>query len=222
MKPNKAETRQQYQEAAAFYAQQLRDSPGVEFLKSRKITGETAQSFHLGFVAEPYVDDHKHMVGRLAIPNITVDPSGREIVVDLKFRLLEEEKSGSPKFLSPPKAGPVRLYNLRALRSARNVLAVTEGQSDCWTVSQAGIPAIAVPGVGNWGEPSSYRKRILSGFSRVILCRDSDDAGKGLERALNEVDGLEVCNPGPFKDVSEFFIERGEDALRQLILGDQK
>ena len=154
--------------------------------------------------------------GRLAIPNILTDRWGNERVVGLKFRSLEDNPSA--KFLYPPKQ-QIRLYNLRSLREASDVIVLAEGESDSWSCDACGLPVIGIPGAKTFGGDNSYRLRLLEGFSRVILLQDADEAGAGLAAELESVDGLEVKTmPDGLKDVNEALRKLGPDALREYIL----
>lgn len=195
--------------------------PAVEFLRERGIAPSLVAHFRLGLVVEPYSHDHEKFVGRFCIPNIIPTMDGDERVVGQKYRLLDYAGKGDkrPKFVQPV-GQPARIYNLRAIAEAGDVIVVTEGESDCWSVSMTGMPAIGVPGAQVWSKDQSYRTRLLEGFSRVILCRDNDDAGLDLVKALEAVDGLEVRSFEPHKDVSEFLHAEGVDALRERINGE--
>lgn len=198
------------------------DHPAREFLRSRHLGANTVEQFRLGFVDTPHVFEHSKFTGMLVIPNLLLDQFGEERPAGLKFRLLDHAGKGDhrPKYNMPYKQ-VVRLFNLRALSTASDTICVTEGEFDAMSVCSVGFPAIGIPGVSNWGgKTTKYRERLLQGFSRVVLCRDSDKAGAELVDAMESVDGLEVRSFLPYKDVNEFLAAEGGEALRARINGE--
>lgn len=224
MKPLEIHQRRLLEQSTSAYEQQFWDlpssHPAKQFLAERKLTPQLARHFRLGYVDQPYNEDHEFFKARLCIPNLIVDQEGVERPVGMKFRLLEYEGRGDhrSKFISP-KGQVARLYNMRAIARATDTLVVTEGESDLWTVTMAGFHAVAAPGADSWGKTHRYRSRMMAGFSRVILCRDSDEAGESLVRAMEDIDGLQVREFGEHKDVTEFYLAEGLEALRDRING---
>lgn len=200
---------------AAFQAEGP-DGHWHQWLASRGFDPErTGKRFRLGIVDRP-AEAHKHYAGWLAVPNILCDRWGNERVVDIRFRNPDED---SAMKYGMAKGTHLRLYHLRALREASDVLVICEGQSDTWAADAAGVPAIGIPGAKTFGGENSYRLRLLEGFSRVILLQDNDDAGAGLANELESVDGLEVKTmPDGLKDVNEALRKLGPDKLREFIL----
>lgn len=192
--------------------------PAKEWLREQVSDhASVVDRFQLGFVETPVVDEHRSAKGRLAIPNITQNGEGAEIVVGLKFRLLDHGGSDDsrPKFIYP-KGQQLRLYNLRDLLQAGDVIAVCEGESDTWAAWSAGYYAVGVPGTDTFGkDEKAHRLRVFQGFSRVILCRDNDDAGGILVDAMEPVESLEVRTFEPHKDVREFVQKEGAEAFRK-------
>ena len=175
----------------------------------------TGKRFRLGIVDRP-AEAHKHYAGWLAVPNLLCDRWGNERVVGLAFR--NPDPDAAAKYMYPKGQG-IRMYNLRALREAADVIALCEGQSDTWSCDAAGVPVIGIPGAKTFGGENSYRLRLLEGFSRVILLQDNDEAGQGLANELESVDGLEVKTmPDGLKDVNEALRKLAPDKLREFIL----
>jgi DNA primase len=226
MKPLSVAAKRLLNDSAKSYHQQLRDagpdSPAAHWFKERHLTWDTARRFRLGWVEEAHHPDHQQFAGRLVIPNIIKDPDGNDVVVGMKFRLLDHggKEDTRAKFLYP-QGQMNRLYNLRDVHDAGDTIVVTEGESDLWAACATGVYGIGVPGANNWGREHGYRARLLQGFSRVILLRDADEAGNALVKALEAVDGLEVRTPPDgFKDVGETFVGLGPEATRAWIEGD--
>lgn len=197
------------------------DHPAREFLRSRHIGASTVEVFRLGYVETPFVFDHAKFTGMLVIPNLLEGQYGQTRTVGLKFRLLDHSGKGDPRpKYTMPYRQQVRLFNLRALNSPTDTVVVTEGEFDAMVCTAVGFPTIGIPGVSNWGKSSRYREKLLEGFSRVVLCRDSDKAGQDLVDAMEAVDGLEVRSFLPYKDVNEFYVAEGGEATRARINGE--
>lgn len=195
LKPLNTSVKKSLTEATDRFAAALPGSPAETYLAGRGITAETAARMRLGFVdGVDGTDIPGRLVGRLAIPNLSFDGHA----VGMKFRLIADRDE--PKY--DGLALPARLYNLHALSWAGDYVAVTEGEIDTVTLTQYGIPAIAVPGVQAW---KAHHKRILEGFQTVILFRDYDEPGRALHKAMAaDLPGLRATDPpGGFKDVNE-------------------
>lgn len=117
----------------------------------------------LGYVAEPLPGDSWYD-GCISIPYI--QPAG---ISWMKFRSITD--SGDKYRTIPGLA--TRIYNTPALQTAREIV-VTEGEFDCMTFLEIGIPAISIPGANNWKKEYS---RILRNRVVTVFC-DGDQAGK--------------------------------------------
>ena len=80
------------------------------------------------------------------------------------------------------------LYGLHWLVDAREAgyILICEGESDCHSAWYRGIPALGVPGVGNWKKEWA---RYLEGIARILILVEPD-AGKRLWDALNDTKAL--------------------------------
>lgn len=205
--------RESLEKATTLYAQNV--DACATYLTSRGLTEETIATARLGFVAEPE-PGHEGMVGRLAIPYRT--PSG---VVALRFRCLRQHNckdEGCPKYLSETGVEP-HLYGVYALRREGDTIAICEGEVDCLTANQAGIPAVGVPGVHAWCDDWGY---LFEGYSRIVVFMDDDRLknGKSAGRALaakicKVVYDARVVSMGEGEDVNSFYCRFGADALRR-------
>ena len=196
--PLSAAQRAALQTAVREYHGQLYETPAVlDYIYSRGITDETIRDFKLGAVRDPIDDSHRRFQGGWVIPNFCASPD--EHPVGIKVRHLG---SGDRPKYDQPHGVTARLFNLRALHKATNWVAMTEGEADTIILSQAGIPAIGVPGANQW-KGHLYRNRIFDGLD-VILFADNDDAGQALVRAMSDLRGLTVkyADP-PAKDVND-------------------
>ena len=60
-------------------------------------------------------------------------------------------------------------------------LVLVEGESDCWTLWHHGIPAYGLPGATN---VKPLKSEDLAGFSKILICRESDQAGSQFVRNI--------------------------------------
>lgn len=72
---------------------------------------------------------------------------------------------------------PLIPYGLQRLNQARQdgYLVIVEGESDCWTLWQHGIPALGVPGAENY---KVLTREILTDIPKVYIVQEADPAGE--------------------------------------------
>lgn len=201
--------------AAQTYYNYLTDSTAaVSYLKSRGITGEAARDFKLGYVKEP-LQNHDEMVGMLCIPFIT--PTG---VSQLRFRRIE-----GPGHKYHQELGTYTpLFNVRDLHRPEPYIAFCEGELDGLVMSAlVGVPAIALPGLGQWVKNGKFYKRILQDYETVFVVMDTDDKGEGQKtagsilRALPNTVNIQL----PF-DVNDTYLQFGKEfILKELGLWEE-
>ncbi|MEU8086367.1 toprim domain-containing protein [Micromonospora sp. NPDC049101] len=188
-------------EAMETYYQTLKTEAGsaaVEYLKSRALSGASGQSFRLGYVANP-LPGHEQYTGMLCVPYIT-----RSGVVTLRFRALpdpnpEHDPSDpesaeylpimGPKYKSVPGEMP-RLYNTPDLDRREPFVCITEGEFDAMIAHQAGLPAVAIPGVNGW---SDWWGRCFKGYEAVYILSDNDPLKKKVNCRPCADEGLQEC-----------------------------
>ena len=216
-----------------FYKDQLKNSEdGINYLKKRGLTGETAARFGIGYspagwqnLAEIFPDYESPILvkigmvkenekkkrydrfrDRIMFPILNL--KGK--VVGFGGRVIGKDE---PKYLNSPET-PLfekgqELYNLfaarRAIRDANKVL-VVEGYMDVVVLSQYGIE-YAVATLGTATTPRHVQK-LLRQTDNIVFCFDGDDAGRkaawrALENSLSQfVDG---------KNIGFLFLPDGED-----------
>ena len=205
--PKVTPIRRDFLEAAtALYATDLKGSTvAVDFLKSRGISGEVAQHFRLGYVSEP-MENHDGMQGMLSIPYVT--PSG---VSAIRFRRLHgdghkyHQETGS---FSP-------LFNVRDLHRPEPYLAICEGELDAIVMSgMVNIPAIAIPGTGQWGKRGKFYARLMQDYTKIFVVMDPDKPGQEIVPAIMKM----VANPVNIilpADVNDTFLRDGVEGIRR-------
>ena len=113
-----------------------------------------------------------------------------------------------------PKGTRTRVFNTNALLNPGHWIAICEGEFDTMAATQAGIPAIGIPGVQQW---SGYMRNMLSGFSRVIVLADNDDKGQGLafgEKVAEQLEETKIVLAPAGHDVNSTLKEFGVSGLR--------
>lgn len=203
----KQATQQALNEATDSYYQQVGQI--ADYLLERGITGEMAQQFRLGFVAEP-MPGHEQFTGRLAIPYLT--RSGN--TAWFKFR--DVANDGGPKYLGLP-GGSTRLFNARVVPDVTDVLAVCEGELDAIVLQGTlGVPAVGVPGVNNF---KPHFRRVFDGVPRLLAVGDGDEPGQEFSRFLARELEATIVDMPTGHDVTSLLLEQGVNALREKVLG---
>jgi DNA primase len=194
---------------AVYSAGIFTDDEAMNYLEGeRGLDRATIASFRLGVVRDPIDSEHARFTGRICIPNLGDAPDQHPVGV--KFRAMQPDRE--PKY-DQPAFQTTRLFNLRALSAAGDTIYITEGEFDTIALASVGLPAVAVPGVSHWTKGDSFRARLFEGI-RPVLCRDSDDAAMKLIGPMKKsLDDLVVREFTPHKDVNEFLVREGPDAL---------
>lgn len=202
--------------AASQYHQQLFSEKGkhvLEYLvESRGLSVQTIKAFGLGYVGDP-ASSHDQYRGRLCIPYLT--PDGE--VMKLRFRAVPPYE-GNAKYLDIAGGSP-RMFNTSALAQGGQVVVIAEGEFDCVALTQLGYPSVAIAGTQAW---QPHFRRMLDGFSRIIVTVDNDDGGAGVEFAnhisaqMEDHEVVHVKMPEGH-DVNSAMKDLGDDAVRNLI-----
>jgi DNA primase len=200
-----------YNSAAERYVAALPSSDAAQaYLTKRGLSADSAQSFQLGVVVDPY-PGHEQYIGRLVIPYQTLGG-----VCGASFRcIVHEDCKGihTDKYQWPSGVSR-RMFNTPALDIDSPYIAICEGEMDAMTAVQAGIPAVGIPGVKAW---KSFWGRCFKGYDAVFVLADHDDSGEGQQ--LAHVIGSDVSSARTVlmpegHDVNSFVLENGPEALR--------
>lgn len=202
--------RTQMDTAADRYAAHVYQAAG--YLEGRGISEHAALACRLGVVSDP-LPGHERFEGMLCLPYVT--PVG---VVALKFRALDPERT--PKY-DAPVGQHTRLFNVMALHSDSDVIAICEGELDAIVMShEVGIPAVGIPGASNMQD---HWTRVFSDFETVLVIADHDIAKEGKEppgqrhaqKVAKKIDGARVVLPPPGMDLSDWCMAEGPEAVRK-------
>lgn len=187
------------------------DEKTLSYLAARGIDQDAAAGYRLGLVTDPD-PAHQQYEGRLSIPFIT--PTG---VVYMRFRCLEDHHCGDHDHgkYQGVSGETTHLYNVISLHIAEGTVAVTEGELDALISSEAGMPAVGVPGATNW-KPFYYR--LFDDYDRVIIVGDGDKAGREFVASLARNLPNSIRRPMPEGyDVNSYVLEHGPDAYLAYI-----
>lgn len=114
---------------------------------------------------------------------------------------------------------PLTFWNLDACRG-QETIAITEGEWDAIVINEVGIPAMSVPNGASKGSMKldylASGQDIIEHATRILICVDTDDAGRSLEQELVRRIGPEKCLRVEWstgKDANDVFKTLGVDGL---------
>ena len=175
-----------------------------EWLIGRGLTEQTIEAFRIGEQIQ-------------GAKQIAVFPYLRDAeLVNAKYRDVADKRGMRQETGAEP-----CLFGWHLIDPKVRTIAITEGEIDCMTLHQVGIPALSVnAGAGNhqWIENDWDR---LDRFSEIYVCFDDDEAGhKGADEVIQRL-GVERCKRVKFgaKDANQALQEGHcgadfEDALK--------
>jgi DNA primase len=133
-------------------------------------------------------------------------------VVDIRFRSIGPQE---PKYMGMPGV-QTKLYNVNALLTAENYIAVTEGEIDAITLNyKCGIPAIGVPGANSW---KRHYSRLLQDFEQVFVFADGDQPGQDFaKKVAQEVGTVTIINMPEGHDVNSTYLVHGAEYFLQKV-----
>jgi DNA primase len=91
---------------------------------------------------------------------------------------------------------------------------VTEGEFDAMVLTMLGLPAVAIPGAKAW---RPHHRDMLSGFSRIYVWGDPDDAGAEFAQKVSSQMRTAIKVKLRDGDVTDTYLAGGRDALADLI-----
>ncbi|GAA1645676.1 hypothetical protein GCM10009700_35100 [Brevibacterium sanguinis] len=191
--------------------------------EERGLTEETINKYRLG-VVDASDEEYGNLAGYVSIPFIT--PTSRTDwhlnFTDLRFRRGPDMPDSKPKYRTLPGREP-RLYGTTTLANPGEYVVLVEGEIDCLTLLQCGIPAVGLSGVSAW---KPYYRNVFNGFEKVIIIADNDEPRDGEKVGVGERFAGEIAKqvPNPKvvlipegKDTNGFFMLNGAAELRNLI-----
>lgn len=197
-----ASTRKFLAEASSRYAASVAEAQ--PYLEKRGLTTETADAFLLGRVSDP-LPGHERFTGMLSIPYIS--HSG---VVAIRFRRIDGD---GPKYLSTQGDTP-RFFNPDAFLRPEPYICLCEGEIDCMTAAQLGLPAVGLPGVNAWRE--EFFALPFEGYTPTYILADSDDSGQGegfAEKVAGQLPEARIIQMPAGHDLNSAVTQLGPDGL---------
>lgn len=209
LQPTSDSQRETNELAVAGYQDSLLKAAG--YLAGRGLTEETARTFRLGVVDEPF-PGHERFRGMLAIPYLHYTGYPKAV----RFRCMQDHEHQYHGKYNSIAGEPVRIFNPRAVIEAQHEIHITEGEFDAVILNQIGLHAVAIPGAHTW---SWHHAITMYGFSRVWVWADPDEAGSEfVNKVTNSLRSARAVNLKPFGgDVSDIYLKHGADALLDLI-----
>lgn len=200
------------EEATRSYEEaRMADADVAMYLMGRGITPDVADTFRVGVVKDP-LPGHGRFRNFLSIPYLDRDSKP----LSMRFRCLQQHDCrdfGHGKYMSITDE-PARMFNIRAIHEAMDVIHVAEGELDALVLTMCGMPAVAIPGAALWAQ---HHRRMLAGFNRVWVWGDPDDAGADftnrLTRSMRQAKGVRLRDG----DVTETYLLGGAEALHALV-----
>lgn len=208
--PSNAEKRSLEKRATSYHEQLFQDDTDLldYLIDARGLEPETISLFQLGAVVNPDVLDEPAR-GKIAIPYLT-----RNGPAALRFRRGPEGEG--PKYWQPTGSN-ITMFNVGELVKHQRWIAVCEGEIDCITATQAGIPAVGIPGASAWKD---HYSTLFEGYERVIILADNDDKGAGMDfakKVAGEVPDPAIVQLPDGEDVNSFYVKHGAKELRGLL-----
>ncbi|HLJ67571.1 MAG TPA: hypothetical protein VKX16_09455, partial [Chloroflexota bacterium] len=130
-------------------------------------------------------------------------------IAAVRFRRSLSKGNGDERFAWKRGDKPL-LYGLDRLAAARDAgyVVLVEGESDCHTLWQHGVPALGVPGATNWRPERDVP--ALEGIGTIFLVAEPGDAGAKLAESISAspavAERLRLIHLGEFKDPSGLYL----------------
>ena len=186
-----------------------------DYLTRRGIEPSTSDTFLLGYVADP-APGHEKFQGFISIPyrGPFNKVTGKYDVLTIRFRCAGEhdgtcKERGHGKYATIT-GDHVRMFNVPAiLEDDTDTISITEGELDAIILNQCGYPAVGLPGAQSW---RSHHRRMVAGFTNVLIWADPDTAGGEMAAKLIEaVPRARLVNL--LHDVNDTYLIGGREAI---------
>lgn len=170
----------------------------IEYLATRGITAETAKTFE---VAAAKVWNGERELDALAFP---YKRDGELLQVK---RISTERPNGKKAIMAEGDCEPC-LFGWQAMPNNIRVVVLCEGEIDCMTYHQYGLPALSVPFGGGKGAKQQWIEfefHNLDRFQEIWISMDSDEVGQAAAKEIASRLGEHRCRLVnlPHKDINE-------------------
>jgi hypothetical protein len=182
-------------------AQSLQSENGITLEKYAE-----AKHLPIAFLKELGLQDFSYQ-GSPAVRIPYFDEKEREVAIRFRIGLKKSEKADN-RFRWKSGAKPT-LYGLWriALTTESEYVVLVEGESDCQTLWHHEIPALGIPGAGNWDE-NRYAP-VLDKFSSIFVVIEPDKGGEAVKKwlAASQIRSrVRLVTLGEHKDPSDLFL----------------
>jgi KaiC/GvpD/RAD55 family RecA-like ATPase len=180
------------------------DMGALEYLRGRGFKDETIQHFRLGVV-------RAGRNPRLIIPHFQQSQIGL-----IMYRSMPPEEK---VFIRETDMESI-MFNQDALHESGDTIIVCEAQLDAMSVWQAGHENVVSVSTGAGTEFSNDYIDLLSGFKKIVMVYDGDDAGReGAKTIRNRLGADRVwiaeCPEG--EDVNSILVSEGDQGVERVI-----
>lgn len=170
----------------------------LEYLASRGITAETAKTFE---VAAAKVWNGERELDALAFP---YKRDGELLQVK---RISTERPNGKKVIMAEGECEPC-LFGWQAMPKNIRLVVICEGEIDCMTYFQYGLPALSVPFGGGKGAKQQwieFEYHNLDRFDEIWISMDTDEVGQAAAKEIANRLGEHRCRLVnlPHKDINE-------------------
>ncbi|MFC3189767.1 toprim domain-containing protein [Pseudocitrobacter faecalis] len=170
----------------------------LEYLKSRGISPEVAKSYE---IVSGKVWNGERELDALVIP---YKRDGELLQVK---RISTERPDGKKVIMAEGDCEPC-LFGWQALDAGVRAVVLCEGEIDCMSYAQYGIPALSVPFGGGKGAKQQwieFEYHNLDRFEEIFISMDVDDVGREAAREIASRLGEHRCRlvTLPHKDINE-------------------
>ncbi|TYL43922.1 toprim domain-containing protein [Dickeya sp. ws52] len=170
------------------------------YLASRGITRETADKFRISDAVVWFADEKRELPA-IAFPYLRNDE-----LLQIK-RISTERPNGKKVIMAEADCEPC-LFGWQVMPHNMRIVVLCEGEIDCMTYYQYGLPALSVPFGGGKGAKQQwieYEYHNLDRFDEIWLSLDNDDVGLEAAKEIARRLGEHRCRlvELPHKDINE-------------------
>lgn len=188
-----------------------------DYLQRRGISADMAARYNLGYIAEwrhPKAPASAPLTPRLIIPTSPHSYLARDTRASIPPEQGEYKKS---------KVGPVHIFNIDVIKTARKPVFIVEGELDAISIIQSGAEAV---GLGSISMRRAFLEAVKEARPRCpfIIALDNEDKPQVKQAEVELEQGLESLgitsyrdNPcGCYKDANEALIHSPEGLHREI------
>lgn len=211
-----AYTQTQQKDYSDFFLQAHGHIAETDYPRKRGLGKEIIERFNLGYVAEWR---HPKAPGAPASPRLIIPTSAESYLA--RDTRAEAEVPDKQKPYVKSKVGSVRLFNARALQTAKKPVFIVEGEIDALSIMEVGGEAVAL-GTVTKAKALMELLRTQKPEQPLILALDNDEAGRKAAAELDEgmrrlgIAFYRINPAGCCKDANEA-LQRDREAFKTAV-----